>query len=529
MSIQNLDKCMDYPLLSQNPDLVRVLRIFSEISDYPRPSRQEGAVRTHLIDVAKEQGWKVDQDETGNVSFQVPATPGKEDVTPVVLQGHMDMVTFPDDSHLPRQAEIVDKGSDKEEKGLWMQTVGQKMTLGADNGIGIALAMAAMTDPGLEHGPVTILVTVDEETGMTGAKTLDSRLIPETGILINLDSEEGSVKICIGCAGSADTVASFPIGDREALPEGYTLMDLELKEFPGGHSGVEIHDGRGNAIKSMADLLSRLQEAAGDLRLVKIDGGEKRNAIPSKARATIAVPGATFAGLDEVVKAFVDELKRGKDVPNPDVTGELLGRNAQKVEVSLVPTESVELVRALTSDFKTRLLGVIADTPTGPFSSAELPNVGKLVTLSNNLGLVATGDESVDITSMTRGANVEELGAKIAEIREIYVSNGASLREAEEPTSGWLEDPTQSEAVAVVTEAVKKAAGEAKWMAYHAGLEAGIVTGKAKGEMSAVSIGPFIAGAHTPRERVELQSVIDELIALREIFAQVVNRVAKAE
>ncbi|MFH0959550.1 MAG: M20/M25/M40 family metallo-hydrolase, partial [Pseudomonadota bacterium] len=400
---------------------------------------------------------------------------------------------------------------------------------GADNGIGLALAVATMMDPDLEHGPVTILVTVDEETGMTGVKTLDPRLIPETGILINLDSEEGSVKICIGCAGSADTVASFPIGDREALPEGYTLMDLELKGFPGGHSGVEIHDGRGNAIKSMADLLSRLQEAAGDLRLVKIGGGEKRNAIPSKARATIAVPGTALANLDVVLKTFVDELKRGEEVPNPDVTGELLGKNAQKVEASLIPTESVELIGALSSEFKARLLGVIADTPTGPFSSAELPNVGNLVTLSNNLAIVATEAESVDVTSMTRGADIEELRAKLVELREMWVSNGASLKEEEEPTSGWLEDPTQSTAVSIVTEAVRKAAGSAEWMAYHAGLEAGIVTGKAKGEMSAVAIGPRIKGAHTPQERVELQSVFDELVALREIFAQVVGRTARAE
>lgn len=524
MSIRNLDKYQKDPLFAQNPGLGRVLQIFSEISDHPRPSKQEDAVRSHLIDVAKEQGWEVKQDDVGNVAFLVPATPGMEDVMPVVMQGHMDMVTFPEDAHLPRQAEIVDKGIDGKEKGLWMRTVGEKMTLGADNGIGVSLAVATMMDPDLEHGPVTILLTVDEENGMSGAKNLDSRLIPETGILLNLDSEAGSAEICIGCAGGADIVASFPIGERETLPAGHTMLDLELKGFPGGHSGVEIHKGRGNAIQSMADLLLRLQEVAGDLRLVKIKGGERRNAIPSTAHATIAVPETAVSDLDEVVRTFVEEVKRGKEVANPDMTGELLEQNAQKVEASLIPTKSVELVGALSADLRARLLMVISDTPTGPFKSAELPNVGELVTLSNNLGVVETNEKGVEVVSMTRGANVDELRRKLVEIRELYGSEGGSLKQAGDPTSGWLEDPTNSEAVFIVTEAVRKAAGNATWMAYHAGLEAGIVTGKAQGKMSAVAIGPLIMEAHTPRERVDLHSVVDEIVALREIFAEVIRR-----
>lgn len=330
MAINNIDQFSDHPLLAQNSDLIRVLRVFSEITNHPRASKQEKAIRAHLINVATEQGWKVDQDEVGNVAFQVPATPGLEDVMPVVMQGHMDQVTFPTDEHLPRHAEIIDKGEEGTEKGLWIQTVGQATTLGADNGIGLALAVATMMDPSLQHGPVTILITVDEETGMSGAKKLDPRLIPETGILLNLDSEEGSIDICIGCAGNADTVASFPIGERETLPEGYTTMDLELKGFPGGHSGVQIHLGLGSSIKSMSELLSRLQETAGDLKIISIDGGEKRNSIPSKAKARIAVPTHAVADLDEVVRAFVNELKQGKEVEDPNMTGELISKKCQK-------------------------------------------------------------------------------------------------------------------------------------------------------------------------------------------------------
>lgn len=531
MAIQNLGEYSEHPLFAQNPDLVRVLQVFDKMSDHTSPSKQEEAIRTHLISVATEQGWKVDQDDTGNVAFQVPATSGREDVMPIVLQGHMDMVTFPTDEHLPRRAEIIDKGEggygdtddEKKEKGLWMRTVGEEMTLGADNRIGLSLAVAMMMDSTLEHGPVTILATVDEEAGMTGAKTLDPRLIPETGILLNLDSEEGPAKICIGCAGNADTIASFPIGDREALPEGYTLMDLELSGFPGGHSGVDIHNGRGSAIKSMADLLLLLQKVAGDLRLIKISGGEKRNSIPSMARATIAVPNTALASLDAAVRAFVDELKRGKEVPDPNMTGELLKQHTRKIKISLIPTESVELIGALSADLKARLLSVIANTPTGPFASAELPNVGKLVTLSSNLGLVETTADNIEVTSMTRGANIEELRAKLAEIRTAYVASGGFLKQAEEPTSGWLEDPTRSEAISIVTDAVREAIENVEYMAYHAGLEAGIVAGKARGRMSAVATGPLTVGAHSKRERVELKSIADELRALRAIFARVLN------
>lgn len=168
-------------------------------------------------------------------------------------------------------------------------------------------------------------------------------------------------------------------------------------------------------------------------------------------------------------------------------------------------------------------MNVIDQSPTGPFSSAELPNVGNLVTVSNNLGVINTNSNDVTVASMTRGARVEETRAKLAEIRAIYLAHGATLTQAEEPTAGWLENPLESKAVTIVTAAVKEATGDARWMAYHAGLEAGIVTDKARGQMSAVAIGPLIVDAHTPRERVDLSSVADELKVLHEVFARIVK------
>lgn len=523
MSIQNLGNYRGHDLLTSNPTLALTLQVFDGISNHPRPSKEEEAVRAHLEALARTQGWEVKRDGIGNLAIRVKASPGKEDVTPVVMQGHMDIVTFPGDEQSPRQAEIIDKGEEGDERGLWMQTVGQAMTLGSDNGIGVSMAFALMMDPTLEHGPVTILLTVDEESGMSGAKNLDPDLLPETGILLNFDSEEGSTKICIGCAGSGDTVASFPIGDREALPEGHLLLDLELKDFPGGHSGVEIHKGRGNAIQSLAELLCRFQTQGADLRVVSIDGGQKRNAIPNSARARIAVAEGSAAFLPGVIEEFLAEIKTERAVENPTMTGELLSKNARGVTAHLTPTESVEAVGAFSADFQARVLAAIIETPQGPSQSAELPNVGELVTVSNNLGLVETKtDGFVELASMSRAARIEEMRTKMEEIRSLYASKGADVKQ-EEPTAGWLEDPDTSAAVSVVMDAVREAAGEAELMAYHAGLEAGLVAGKARGSMSAVSVGPLIVDAHTRRERVKLSSVADVLTAMRKVFERITN------
>lgn len=525
MAISNLDSFGQHQLLRDNPGLVEVLRVFDGISSHPRPSKGEHEVRAHLIEFAQSQGWEVQQDATGNVAFKIAPTPGREDATPVVLQGHMDIVVTDHDRNLPRIAEIVDQNG-HEEGGLWMQTQGRNMTLGADNGIGVSIAMAAMMDTGLEHGPVTILVTVDEETGMTGAKGLDPDLLPETGILINLDSEEGPMDICIGCAGNGDTVAKFPFGDSENLPEGYLVAGLNLVGFPGGHSGIEIHKGNGNAIQSMADLLTRLQKMM-DLRLLSIYGGSARNTIPLEARAFIAFPAEDASRVEEIASEFVADLKRGQEVEDPLVTGVLSKKKATKVGIHmhiLNPERPLEElyyqdVLVFSGEFQRSILDLIKGVPTGPFASAELPNVGSLITLSNNLGIVKTTEDGVEVINMTRGANIEPLRAKMAEIKAFLFDNGGVV-EQEEPSSGWLEDPTTSQAVQMVQNIVREVMGESRFLAYHAGLEAGIISGK-RPQLSAVAVGPLILEAHTPRERVSLESVATQLEVLRKVLASV--------
>lgn len=517
MAIENLSAYEGHDLVRQNPGLLRVLQIFDRISSFARPSKKEEAVRQSLIEFAHEQGWETQVDETGNLAVRVPATPGKEGLTPILLQGHMDIVVTPEDHMQPRLAEIIDKGEEGDEIGLWMQTKGQNMTLGSDNGIGVSLAMATMLDPEIEHGPVTLLLTVDEETGMTGAINLDPNLLPETGILLNLDSEAGPMDICIGCAGSTDIQAKFPIGDRESIPESHNVIDLNLTGLLGGHSGIDIHNGRGNAIQSMARLLQMIQTETEDLRLINLSGGSARNAIPSKAFARVSVPAEKMGAFESTVRSFVEDLKRGENPEDPTVTGQLLAKNATKVECTWDVVYDIDPISSTTSVFRDRFLATLSDLPTGPFTSAELPNVGKLVTLSNNLGVASMDTENADIITMARGANIGELKAKLEELRRILETKGATVTAAE-PTAGWLENPETSPAVLLASQAVQDVLGEVRFLAYHAGLESGIVTDKAIGNMSAVSLGPLIKEAHTPRERVSLESTTAVLGILKEIF-----------
>lgn len=518
MAILNLSEYKDHPALEQSPGLRRVLQLFDGISSHPRPSKSEMAVRKHLLSLAGEQGWEVVQDDIGNVAIFVDATPGKEDITPVILQGHMDIVTAESDAHLPREAVIVDQGQDGKEKGLWLRTKNQDMTLGADNGMGLSMAMGAMMDPTLEHGPVTILMTIDEETGMSGAKKLDPRLLTNSAILINLDSEEGPVDICIGCAGSSDVVARFPIEEREAIPESYELLRIKLTGFPGGHSGIMIHEANGNAIQSLGQLLTRIREIT-DLRLLSVEGGMKRNSIPKDAEALIAVPEGERSRLQEIADQLVKELKMDKEVPNPQVSGVLSREKAQKVEVVIEEVKE-NRIGALQTSIHEQLVGLLGSLPTGPFASAELPNVGSLVTLSNNLGIVRTREDHIEVVSMARAANIQDLRAKLTEIEELFRSHGASC-EVDEPSAGWLEDPHTSAAAALARDAARQTFGEPKLLAYHAGLESGIIGDRSPGQLSAVAIGPLILEAHTERERASLDSIAQVVLVLRRMLEMV--------
>ncbi|HYN23130.1 MAG TPA: M20/M25/M40 family metallo-hydrolase, partial [Thermoanaerobaculia bacterium] len=265
---------------------------FDEILAIPRPSTQEEAMRRYVLGLAERKGLQHRQDSTGNLVIEKPATAGRENAPAIVLQGHLDMVTEKNDgiTHDFERDPIVPR----RENG-WVKATGT--TLGADNGIGLAAILAVMEADDLTHGPLELLFTVDEETGLTGAVALDSAAIALRGRrLLNLDSEEENT-VTVGCAGGSTTRLVLPV-EKGALPSGSSVLDLRLSGLKGGHSGLEIHLQRGNAVQ----LLARALHAAGPFHLAGFQGGNKHNALAREATARVAVPADRRSALLEAVE-----------------------------------------------------------------------------------------------------------------------------------------------------------------------------------------------------------------------------------
>ncbi|EFU7310746.1 beta-Ala-His dipeptidase, partial [Salmonella enterica] len=274
--------------------------IFAKICSIPHPSYHEEQLAEHIVSWAKEKGLYVDRDQVGNILIRKPATAGMENRKPVVLQAHLDMVpqknsdTVHDFTTDPIQPYI---------DGEWVKARGT--TLGADNGIGMASALAVLADDNVVHGPLEVLLTMTEEAGMDGAFGLQSGWL-QADILINTDSEEEG-EIYMGCAGGIDFTSNLPL-TREAVPAGFACFKLTLKGLKGGHSGGEIHLGLGNANKLLARFLAGHAEEL-DLRLIDFNGGTLRNAIPREAFATLAVATDNVGALKTLVNAYQDILK----------------------------------------------------------------------------------------------------------------------------------------------------------------------------------------------------------------------------
>lgn len=299
-----------------------VWELFDAITRVPRPSKKEEKIREFLVDFAKKHNIDYQTDQTGNVVMRVPGTKGYENRPCVILQSHMDMVceknsdTAFDFDKDPIRTKIVDG---------WVKAEGT--TLGADDGIGMAAALAALLDPALEHGPLEALFTVDEETGLTGAFGLGKGML--TGrYLVNLDSEDEG-EIFIGCAGGVDTLAMFRY-KTEAAPEGHVFFRVRVSDLSGGHSGDDIDKGRMNSNKLVARLLWNGAQRFG-LRLSRFDGGNLRNAIPREAYAVFAVPSGSKAGFEAFYKEFAGELAAEAKFREPNF----------KIGIEEVPAASV--------------------------------------------------------------------------------------------------------------------------------------------------------------------------------------------
>jgi dipeptidase D len=455
---------------------------FDAILAIPRPSKQEERARRYVVDEAEKRGLRWRQDATGNVVVEKPASPGREGAPIVVLQGHLDMVTeknsgtvhdFDRDPIVPRR------------EGDWVKATGT--TLGADNGIGAAAMLAVMTSDDLVHGPLELLFTVDEETGLTGVLALDPEAIALRGRrLLNLDSEEEGA-VTIGCAGGSASHLTLALETAPA-PAGTMALEVKLSGLKGGHSGMEIHLQRGNAVKLLARaLLAALQQTP--FHLAAFQGGNKHNALPREATARVVVPAdarnAFAAAVERETAAIQDEIRTA----DPDL----------KIEI----TEAPAAERVWTPAASRKTLDLLNALPHGVQAmSNDIPG---LVETSLNVATATSTDGALAILISIRSSVASAMRDTKRRLRAIAELAGAEVQETE-GYSGWKPNPA-SPLLGIFRQVHQRVAGSnPELKAVHAGLECGVLGEKFPG-MDMISFGPVIQGAHSPDERVEVESV----------------------
>ncbi|WDY51844.1 aminoacyl-histidine dipeptidase [Vibrio fluvialis] len=469
-----------------------VWQFFDKICSIPHPSKHEEALAQYIIGWAKEQGLDVRRDPTGNVFIKKPATPGMEHKKAVVLQAHIDMV--------PQKNEDTDHDFAKDPiqpyiDGEWVTAKGT--TLGADNGIGMATCLAVLASTEIKHGPLEVLLTIDEEAGMTGAFGLDAGWL-EGEILLNTDSEQEG-EVYMGCAGGVDGALTFDI-QREALPAGYVTRQLTLKGLKGGHSGCDIHTGRGNANKLIARFLAgHAQEL--DLRLIEFRGGSLRNAIPREAFVTVAIPADNQTKLDELFTTYTELLKAE------------LGR----VETNLVTfneaKEAALGVFALAD--QQRVIAALNACPNGVIRMSD--DIEGVVETSLNVGVITTDEQQIKVLCLIRSlidsgrCQVESMLTSVAELAGADIAFSGAY-------PGWKPD-ADSEIMHIFRDMYEGIYGhKPNIMVIHAGLECGLFK-KPYPEMDMVSFGPTIKFPHSPDEKVKIDTVglfWEQMIALLE-------------
>lgn len=469
---------MTHPLANLEP--AWLWRHFDQLRQIPRPSRKEQLVRQHVKTWAAERSFAVREDAVGNVCIAVPATAGHEKAPIVILQGHLDMVAEKDnatafDFEKDPIAVTID--------GDWVVAV--HTTLGADNGVGVAAAMACADDPGVVHGPLELLLTVDEETGLTGASNLEPRIV-EGRTLLNLDSEEDR-SLFVGCAGGGTTTTTLPV-TRGPAPAGLTSLRVAVTGLKGGHSGLAIHENRGNSIKILARVL-HLWQQHGDALVCSIEGGNKRNAIPREASAVVLVP-TSFA-------ARARELAAGLR------TRALTELAAIDPGLEITVTEAGDATDPIDAGGSRQLVGLLTAMHHGVIAMSR--DIVGLTETSTNLAVIQSGASEVTITSSSRSLIDAALRFALDQVAATAALAGASCAESA-VYPGWqpnLASPLLQTCKAVFRELN---AVEPNVVAIHAGLECGII-GEKLGGADMISFGPLLEGVHAPGERVNIPSV----------------------
>lgn len=453
---------------------------FADLNAVPRPSKKEEKVIAFMMDFGKKLGLETLKDEVGNVIIRKPATKGMENRKKVVLQSHLDMV------HQKNNDTIFDfstEGIKMKIEGDWVKAEGT--TLGADNGIGVAAIMAILQSNDIEHPDIEALFTIDEETGMTGAMGLKGGLL-NGDILLNLDTEEDD-EIDIGCAGGVD-VTAFREYDQEEIPQDVVAYKIVVKGLQGGHSGMDIHKGFGNANKIMNRLLFDGFENFG-LRISEINGGGLRNAIPRESTAIVVVDKIQNEAFEFEFKQLTEVIKHELQIIEPNLSIALESTNLPENVMELGVQEGV--------------LRSIYTAHNGVYAMSK--SISDLVETSNNIARVVVKDGEIKIHCLTR-SSVESAKFDLANaLRSAFELSGFEV-EFTGSYPGWEPD-VNSSILKVLKEQYEKLFGEKpNVVACHAGLECGIL-GQNYPNMEMISFGPTIKGAHSPDEKVNIKSV----------------------
>ncbi|HXX64817.1 MAG TPA: aminoacyl-histidine dipeptidase [Bacteroidota bacterium] len=458
-----------------------VWKYFAEIAKIPRCSKHEEAMTRYVMRTAEGLGLKAKADKFGNVVVRKPASPGKEHVKSVALQGHLDMVceknkdTVHDFSRDP--IELVRKGNVLMANGT---------TLGADNGIAVATNLAIMEDRSLVHGPLELLFTVDEETGLTGAANLAPDFL-ESKTLLNLDSEEEG-ELYVGCSGGRDTLASWPT-KFEPAAAGSMAGTLRVSGLKGGHSGLEIDKNRGNAIKMINRILLHLTDLGA--RIASVDGGNKHNAIPRETEAELFIPKGKWTQALAAVGVWNDTLRAETSSVEGDLT------------VTLVEKKGVKKGKVIPKALQKKLLRTIAALPHGVTKmSADIPG---LVETSTNVAVIRTDKKGIAIATSQRSSVASEIDEICQSVSATLELGGADVK-GTDGYPGWKPN-MQSQILGIARSTYRQLYGKDPAVkAIHAGLECGIIGERYPG-MDMVSFGPTMEAVHSPDEKIYVDTV----------------------
>lgn len=458
-----------------------VWECFDEITKVPRPTHHLDKMREFLVSWANRHGLAVKTDAVGNVMMSKPATPGHESAPTIILQGHQDMVA---EKRGDKVHDFMTDPITTVVDGNWVKADGT--TLGADNGLGCASGMAVLLDDKLVHGPIECLFTVDEEQGLIGANGLEPGFVTGS-ILLNLDSEEHG-SLVIGCAGGKVTVAELPLQFEEA-PAGYKYYKVHLNHFKGGHSGMEINLGRGNANQQLARFVWDQQQAR-SLVVAAVDGGGLANAIPREAWAVVGLPEGEAAGFEKQVVEFADMLHAEF----------LLAEGSDfTFEAASVPAPD----KIIADDVARKLVAAVFACPNGVQGMSNA--VPGLVETSCNLASVKMDGAKVVVTVHQR-SSVDSRRDEIADrVKALFQTIGAKVT-FDDAYVGWSPNP-ESKVLKVAEQSFESLFGhKPKVEALHAGLECGLFLEKMPG-LDMISFGPTLKDIHSPNEKADIASV----------------------